>query len=101
MTAINSNIAATMANSLSTLKLSGAQKAFQSAARPVEEIERELMHGVAEDRKFLDGKAIAGLSTDSINEMKEISLSLGETLSDEDIQYALQYGRSVIADYSV
>ena len=36
-----------------------------------------------------------------IQEMKDISSSMGEKLTDEDIQYALKYGRSVIADYSV
>lgn len=101
MTSINSNIASAMANSLNSLKLNTAQKAFQSAARPVEDIEKEMLQGVQEDKELLDNKFISKLSNDSINEMKEISSAMGEILSNEDIQYALQYGRSVIADYSV
>ena len=101
MTQINSNITTAMAQSLSSLKLNTAQKAFQSASRPVDEIEQELQQGILEDRKLVDSKVIAALSEDSINEMKEISENFGETLSNDDIQYALQYGRSVIADYSV
>ena len=97
MTSINSNIATTMANSINSLKLSTATKAFQNASKPVEK-PQDIFE---EDKKLIDNKLFQKLPTEIIDEMKEISLRAGEILSDDDIQYALQYGRSVIADYSV
>lgn len=103
MTSINSNIASTMANSLSSLRLNTAQKAFQTAQRPPAEVEQEILQQFQEDKGLIDNKKtlMAKLSSNEIDEMKEISSTMGEVLSDEDIQYALKYGRSVIADYSV
>lgn len=108
MTSINTNIATTMANSLGSLKLNSATKAFAQAQRPVEEIEQELLSAEIEDRKLIDNKsdkdaatALNKFSPQMLLEMKELSKEMGEELTDEDIQYGLKYGRSVIADYSV
>ncbi len=99
----NTNIASTVASSLSSLKLNNAARAFTRAQRPVEEVEKELQTQEVQDRKLLDdNSAILNMLTPSaIQEMREISSTMGEELTDEDIQYALKYGRSVIADYSV
>lgn len=99
----NTNIASTVASSLSSLKLNTANKAFTQAKKPVEEIEKEMQLQIQEDKGLIDNKPIlmSKFTTSDIKEMKEISLNIGEELTDEDIQYALRYGRSVIADYSV
>ncbi len=97
------NITSTVANSLSTLKLNTAARAFSKANKPVEEIEKDLQLQLNDDKALIDNKEtlMAKLMPSHIKEMKEISQNIGEELTDEDIQYALRYGRSVIADYSV
>jgi len=35
----------------------------------------------------------------TIEEIKQFATEMGEDLTDEDINYALRYGRSVLADY--
>lgn len=105
MTAINANtnITSTVANSLSSLKLNNAAKAFVKAQRPVEEIEQEIQLQIQEDKSLIDNKSafMEKFSPTAIEEMKKISEGMGEELTNEDIQYGLKYGRSVIADYSV
>lgn len=100
---INSNIASTVANSLNSLNLHSATRSFQQAQRPVEEIEQEIQLQLKEDKALIDSpkSLMAGLTPEHVREMKEVSQQIGENLTDEDIQYALKYGRSVIADYSV
>jgi|GEM_PF-1315886 len=100
---INSNIASTIANSLNSLNLHIAARSFQQAQKPVEEIEKEIQLQLKEDKAIIDNpkSLMAGLTPEHIKEMKEVSQKIGEDLTDEDIQYALRYGRSVIADYSV
>jgi hypothetical protein len=42
------------------------------------------------------------LKTQNIDEIKQIAQNAGElNLSNEDIQYGITYGRSVIADYMI
>ena len=36
----------------------------------------------------------------NIEEIKQTAQSIGEEITDDDIKYALTYGRSVLADYS-
>ena len=102
-TPINTNITSTVANSLNSLNLHSATRSFQQAKRPVEEIEKEIQLQLNEDKALIDNPKtlMASLTPEHIREMKEVSQKIGEDLTDEDIQYALKYGRSVIADYSV
>lgn len=100
---INTNITSTIANSLNTLNLHSATRSFQQAQKPVEQIEQEMQLQLGEDKALIDNpkSLMASLTPENVREMKEISQTIGENLTDEDIQYALKYGRSVIADYSV
>ena len=100
---INSNATSAIANSINSLNLHSATRSFQQAQKPVEEIEQEIQLQLKEDKGLIDNpkSLMANLTPDHIREMKEVSQNIGENLTDEDIQYALKYGRSVIADYSV
>ncbi|MBQ3102144.1 hypothetical protein IJC60_03975 [bacterium] len=102
-TSINSNLTSTIASNISNLRLSGASRALARANRPVQEIEAEITNNIQKQQEEVREENIFKnkFSTSQIEEMKELSLCFGETLTDEDIRYGIKYGRSVIADYSV
>ena len=52
-----------------------------------------------EDKALIDENNIKNKI--DVKEIQKYAQSVGETLSIEDINYGLMYGRSVIADYSV
>ena len=103
MTSIGSNISLQIANNINGLKLQSARNTYTSAMKPKATEEEYIYNEVKKPTENLASTSpiYSKFSQFQIKEMKEISSSMGENLTDEDIQYALKYGRSVIADYSV
>lgn len=58
------------------------------------EQEKELAQSLQPDNEFKKKY------DETISEIKNFATQMGEELSDEDINYALRYGRSVLVDYS-
>jgi len=89
-----------MINSIATSNINpvnafGAVNAFKSAGQIQEEKIPETSDGI----NISDSKI---LNTKNIDEIKQFAQVAGEeNLSNEDIQYGMTYGRSVIADYVI
>lgn len=87
---INNNIS--IANS-SRINLNTATRAFEASKKeqdtPVEDFKQDDMALMEAPKKTVD-----------VEEIQKYANSVGETLSIDDINYGLMYGRSVIADYS-
>ena len=103
MTSIGSNITSTIANNISSLRLQTARNTYANVMKPKVAEEEYIYNEVKKPTENLTSTSpiYSRFTSSQIQEMKEISISMGENLTDEDIQYALKYGRSVIADYSV
>lgn len=103
MTSIGSNITTTIANNISSLRLQTARNTYTNVMKPKEVEEEYIYNEVKKPTENLTSTnpIYSRFTASQIQEMKDISSSMGEKLTDEDIQYALKYGRSVIADYSV
>lgn len=82
--------------SVNTVQMFNALNAFKPKEATSEE---PLLQEVSEGLDVEGSKDI--LKNQNLDEIKNIAQSVGESeISDEDIQYGLTYGRSVIADYS-
>ena len=92
---INANITNTVASSISKLNLSIARKAFESQKSKQQEEE------ITEEKPELSLKCDSQKSQIDVDDVQKYAKYMGENLSIDDINYALRYGRSVIADYSV
>lgn len=103
MTSIGSNISLQIANNINGLKLQSAKNTYVNSMKPKTNEEEYIYNEVKKPTESLTStnSIYSKFSQFQIQEMKDISISMGEKLTDEDIQYALKYGRSVIADYSV
>lgn len=91
---INANVSNTVAASISKLNLNTAHRAFeaQKSDKKQEEIVKEEEKISSQDVKKY---------TVDVEDIQKYAKYMGENLSIDDINYALMYGRSVIADYSV
>ena len=103
MTSIGSNITSTIANNIGSLRLQTARNTYSSVMKPKVREDEYIYNEVKKPTENLTSTnpIYSRFTASQIQEMKDISISMGEKLTDEDIQYALKYGRSVIADYSV
>lgn len=89
-----------MINSIGTtninpVKMFNAVSAFKSSDQITENKAPETSDGISvNDSKILENQ--------NVNEIKQFAQIVGEeNLSNEDIQYGMTYGRSVIADYVI
>ena len=81
-------------SNINTVQMFNAVNAFKSVqAQPQEQTIPEASDG-------LDINDNNVLSNQNLDEIKQLAKDAGETnISDDDIKYGIQYGRSVIADY--
>jgi len=101
----NTNISSQVANSISRLNLNIAQNAFNveknqkndQAKIPLNEDFKE------QDKALIDKNTVRKNTKNPIDvaEIQKYAQDIGENITIDDINYALMYGRSVIADYSV
>lgn len=83
---------------VSALMRHSATARFKEASKPVEEVAQEL--DLEETKQKELALNVRARYSQEIDKIKEFAKSIGEDLTDEDICYALKYGRSVLADYS-
>lgn len=89
-----------MVNSVSTsninpIQMFNAVNAFKSSGQVQENNVPEISEGL----DINDNNVLKNQDTQEIKQFAKIAGE--ESLSDEDIQYGLTYGRSVIADYMI
>jgi len=94
---INTNISNTVAASISKLNLNTAKRSFEAQMGEKEENKIEV---IEEKNEPIVEQAAEKMAVD-VEEIQKYAKYMGENLSIDDINYALMYGRSVIADYSV
>ena len=101
----NTNITSQITNSLSKLNLTTAKRTFE-AHKEENKPEVELQDIKKDDIQLIDDKNVnknakktSGNAID-VQEIQKYASYMGESLSIDDINYGLMYGRSVIADFS-
>ena len=103
----NTNISAQIATSISKLNLNTARRAFEVQKEEENTPNIELQEVKKDDIQLIDeGKiqqTVKKSNNNGINvaEIQMYANSMGESLSIDDINYGLMYGRSVIADFCV
>lgn len=102
----NTNISFQIASSISKLNLNTARRAFEVSKEDKNTPNIELQEVKKDDIQLIDEGKIQKTvkkSDNGINvaEIQKYANSMGETLSIDDINYGLMYGRSVIADFCV
>lgn len=102
----NTNISAQIATSISKLNLNTAKRAFEAPKEDKNTPNIELQEVKKGDIQLIDEGKIQKTAKKSNNgidvaEIQMYASSMGESLSIDDINYGLMYGRSVIADYCV
>ena len=79
-------------SNINSVQMLSAVNAFKSSEKIQDAPEPEISDGISINDNILEAH--------NLNEIKEFAKNAGESnLSNEDIQYGLTYGRSVIADY--
>ena len=100
----NTNISAQIANSISKLNLNTTKKPSQTQENTSN---IELQSFKKDDIELIDDKKVQQTAQKqknggiNVEEIQQYASYLGESLSIDDINYGLMYGRSVIADFSV
>ncbi|MBQ4647055.1 MAG: hypothetical protein IJB79_06875 [Candidatus Gastranaerophilales bacterium] len=103
----NTNISSQIANSISKLNLNTARRAFEVQKSEENTPNTELQEIKKDDIQLIDEKKIQQTAKKSNNngidvaEIQQYASSMGESLTIDDINYGLMYGRSVIADFCV
>ncbi|MBR5305040.1 MAG: hypothetical protein IKU37_09470 [Candidatus Gastranaerophilales bacterium] len=102
----NTNISSQIASSISKLNLNTARRAFEAPKEDKNTPNIELQDVKKDDIQLIDKGEMqkAVKKTDNgidVAEIQKYASSMGETLSIDDINYGLMYGRSVIADFCV
>ncbi len=101
-----SNISSQIASSISKLNLNTARRAFETQNSEENTTNVELQTAKNDDIQLIDDKKVqqnvekTGAGTINVEEIRQYAFSMGESLSIDDINYGLMYGRSVIADFS-
>ena len=98
-----SNISSQIANSISKLNLNTARRAFSVQNNEENTSNAELQNIKNDDIQLVNNQEIAKKSANTIDvaDIQKYANYMGESLSIDDINYGLMYGRSVIADFSV
>ena len=101
----NTNISSQIATSISKLNLSTAKRAFEVQKNEENTPNIELQEVKKDDLQLIDEKKVQQTAKKTNNngidvaEIQQYANSMGESLTIEDINYGLMYGRSVIADF--
>ncbi len=94
----NTDISSLISDSISKLNLKTKQAPLPNTS--TKELSKPSLDNFEkEDKALIDENNIKNKI--DVKEIQKYAQSVGETLSIEDINYGLMYGRSVIADYSV
>ena len=94
----NTDISSLISDSISKLNLKTKQAPLPNTS--TKEVSKASIDNFEkEDKALIDENNIKNKI--DVKEIQKYAQSVGETLSIEDINYGLMYGRSVIADYSV
>jgi len=102
----NTNISAQIASSISKLNLNTAKRAFEVQKNEENTPNIELQDIKKDDIQLIDDKKVqqtvekTGDNGINVEEIRQYASLMGESLSIDDINYGLMYGRSVIADFS-
>lgn len=102
----NTNISAQIATSISKLNLNTARKAFEVQKNEENTPNIELQDIKKDDIQLIDDKKVqqtvekTGDNSINVEEIQQYASIMGESLTIDDINYGLMYGRSVIADFS-
>ena len=97
----NSNISSRVASSISKLNITTATRAFKEVEQNTTNAELQTVK--KDDIQLIDrGEIREKRANGAINveEIQRYANSMGESLTIDDINYGLMYGRSVIADFS-
>ncbi len=95
----DTNISNLISNSISKLNLNSSKIQPKKHQKPLDETKDVQKTDFVEEDKNLIDKKIANKI--DVQDIQKYAQTMGETLSVEDINYGLMYGRSVIADYCV
>ena len=90
---INANVTNAVAASISKLNINTAHRNFEFKQTPKKQI--------AEEKEVTLPDTTSKKSDIDVEDIQKYAKYMGENLSIDDINYALTYGRSVIADFSV
>ena len=94
----NTDISSLISDSISKLNLKTKQAPLPNTS--TKELNKASLDNFEkEDKALIDENNIKNKI--DVKEIQKYAQSVGETLSIEDINYGLMYGRNVIADYSV
>ena len=102
----NTNISSQIAASISKLNLNTAKRAFTLSQKEENTPEVELQSFKKDDIQLIEGKEVQknaqkkSANAIDVEEIQKYASYMGESLSIDDINYGLMYGRSVIADFS-
>lgn len=101
----NTTISSQIASSISKLNLNTAKRAFEIQKNDENTPNIELQNIKNDDIQLIDDKKVqqtvekTGNNGIDVAEIQKYANSMGESLSIDDINYGLMYGRSVIADF--
>ena len=96
----NSNLSNIIASSISKLNITSSNTSnVSNNRRQKPKQENFIQENEKDDVKLIDDNKPFKAPID-FDEVQSYANSIGEELSQEEIQYGLKYGRSVIVDYS-
>lgn len=81
-------------SNINPVQMFSAVSAFKAAQAPAQE---QVMPEVSDGLEINDNNILKNQNLDEIRQFAKIAGE--ESISDDDIQYGITYGRSVIADY--
>ena len=96
----STNISSQIANSISKLNLNTAKRTFEVQKNEENTPNIELQEAKKDDIQLIEEKKTKNNGID-VAEIQQYASSMGESLTIDDINYGLMYGRSVIADFCV
>lgn len=96
----NSAISSQIANSISKLNLNTAKRAFEVPKEDKNTPNIELQEVKKDDIQLIEERKAKNNGI-NVEEIQQYANSMGESLTLDDINYGLMYGRSVIADFCV
>lgn len=102
----NTNISAQIASSISKLNLNTARRTFEVPKEDKNTPNIELQDVKKDDIHLIEKTKVQQTEKKSNNgidvaEIQQYANSMGESLTIDDINYGLMYGRSVIADFCI
>lgn len=96
----NTNISNMVASSISKLTLNTASRAFEASKKTIKAPQTEEENNFEEEALIPQEDTKPMKSNVDVDEIRQYAGLIGESLTEEEINYGLRYGRSVIADFS-